>query len=160
MVPFTAPCFALGAFNCPHCHAYSSQLWSPLLYQPQSGGVVVFPDFKRSECVYCKGYAVWHVGKMLNPAGVGVPLPNQDIDPPAQRDYIEAAAIVSQSPRGACALLRLAMQKLCAQLGGKGENANADIADLVGKGLSPRIQQGGTRAGRRRNSPTSALVGL
>jgi hypothetical protein len=57
------------------------------------------------------------------------------------QDYAEAAQIVRQSPRAAAALLRLAIQKLCASLGGSGKNLNNDIAELVKNGLPVKVQK-------------------
>ncbi len=67
--------------------------------------------------------------------------PNQDMDDEIIADYNEAASILQQSPRGASAILRLATQKLCKQLGESGKNLNTDIANLVKRGLSPQIQK-------------------
>jgi hypothetical protein len=58
-----------------------------------------------------------------------------------QGDFEEARAIVTRSPRGACALLRFAVQKLCGELGESGANIDKDIANLVDKGLDIEVQQ-------------------
>jgi len=69
------------------------------------------------------------------------PEPNSDLPPDVLRDSEEASRVVSESPRGAAALLRLGIQKLCASLGEKGQNIDDDIASLVKKGLKPMVQQ-------------------
>jgi hypothetical protein len=94
-----------------------------------------------SQCYNCQKLAVWrHAHLLYPPARAGVE-PNQDLAEDIQRDFNEARLIVDQSTRGAAALLRLALQKLCMQLGESGKDIDADIASLVGKGLSPVIQQ-------------------
>ena len=94
-----------------------------------------------SKCFNCKKIAVWvHDNIFFPPEKQGVQ-PNQDLNDEIIKDFEEARSIVGLSPRGAAALLRLCIQKLCAHLGEKGKNIDDDIASLVAKGLNPLVQQ-------------------
>lgn len=78
---------------------------------------------------------------MLFPSGGIAPFPNADLPEDIRADYEEARAIASLSPRGAAALLRLSIQKMCKYLGEEGKNINDDIRSLVEKGLPVRVQK-------------------
>jgi hypothetical protein len=78
---------------------------------------------------------------MIYPDEINVESPNKDLPEDIQIDYLEAASILNQSPRGAAALLRLAIEKLVNSLDAKGKDLNKKIGDLVDKGLSPKIQK-------------------
>ena len=94
-----------------------------------------------SKCYNCKRIAVWVHDRLVFPTTRAGPLPNADLDANIRLDYEEARSIVNDSPRGAAALLRLCIQKLCVQLGQKSKDINDDIAALVKKGLNPVVQQ-------------------
>jgi hypothetical protein len=122
------------------CGAYAKQYWSQISYTLHSSFVGT-PDLKACICTHCKKMSVWRNGKLIDPVTGGVAFPNPDLPADVIEDYIEASNILDRSPRGAAALLRLAIQKLCVSLGERGKNINDDIASLVQKGLPKRIQQ-------------------
>jgi hypothetical protein len=120
----------------------------------RNSGIVFFKEHKNacyshteaanlslSLCFNCIKIAVWVHDRLLFPPEIHGEEPNIDIPDDVLRDYEEARSILNLSPRGAAALLRLAIQKLCKFLGEKGENINDDISSLVKKGLSPIIQK-------------------
>lgn len=129
---YVTPAYKKEAFNCPSCNAYANFNWTdvhPLL------------SIDISACSHCKKYIIWHEEKIIFPKVSLAEMPNNDLSEDIKKDYIEAMNIVNDSPRSACALLRLAIQKLCKELGEKGENINEDIGNLVKKGLSPQLQK-------------------
>lgn len=107
-------------------------------YNPQ---VLHLNNVDISECYNCDKVALWVGDQMVWPHANEAPPPHVELPEDLAADYSEAGDIVNASPRGAAALLRLVIQKLCKHLGEPGKNINADIASLVKKGLDPRVQQ-------------------
>lgn len=129
------------AYNCPHCGAYSHQDWYDGCCYSKGNRHKDVLELDIAICYHCKEYSLWVGWDMVYPESTGVQPPNQDLDKEIQQDYLEAASIVDKSPRGAAALLRLAIQKLCKQLGERGDVVNDDIGNLVKKGLPIKIQR-------------------
>jgi hypothetical protein len=94
-----------------------------------------------SQCFNCRKIAVWVHDRLVFPPELQGEEPNEDIPLDILQDFDEARSILNLSPRGAAALLRLAIQKLVKHLGEKGDNINDDIASLVRQGLSPLVQR-------------------
>ncbi|WP_035075190.1 DUF4145 domain-containing protein [Maridesulfovibrio zosterae] len=103
--------------------------------------VTTIENLYISKCFACKKIAIWAHDKLVYPAQKYQVEANSDLPDDILVDFEEARAIVDDSPRGAAALLRLAIQKLCKHLGKPGKKINDDIASLVNDGLSPKIQQ-------------------
>lgn len=72
-------------------------------------------------------------------SGGHTPPPNLDLPSEIKNDYEEARSILLLSSRGAAALLRLAVQKICRELGRPGKSLNDDIEALFQNGLPPVV---------------------
>lgn len=136
-LPFVPPAFKETSFNCPFCSAFARQAWNRLR---NDGGSFLSGTY-ICYCSHCGNYSIWHEEHMIYPDFAGIDPPNEDLSEEIVIDYTEAASILQKSPRGAAAILRLAVQKLCEQLGEPGKDINTDIGSLVAKGLSKTIQQ-------------------
>jgi len=139
--PFTPPQRGKSAFHCPHCGAYSNQLWGIAHAARGGGGLVRIDGINIGWCTHCHNDTIWVDDGLVYPEARQAPPPNEDLPEEIKTDYEEAASIIGKSPRGAAALLRLCIQKLCKHLGESGKNINNDIASLVKKGLNPTIQK-------------------
>ncbi len=138
---YTPPEHNKSAFHCPSCQAYANQMWGEALSSFNSSGLQNIVGVSFADCTHCRNRSIWVGGKLIYPASSLAPPPNPDLPEEIFDDYEEASRIVGDSPRGAAALLRLCVQKLCKHLGEPGKNINADIASLVKKGLNPIVQK-------------------
>ncbi|OIA98735.1 hypothetical protein AK95_16380 [Paenibacillus sp. LC231] len=139
-----SPSLSSGAFNCPNCSVFSRQSWYFMSGAEQKSGYGLLYQnqaFMISSCENCNFPTIWHGEKIVYPINSMYEPPNQDMPDDIKRDYEEAREIANLSTRGAAALLRLAIQKLCAHLGQPGKNINNDIKELVAKGLPPKVQE-------------------
>lgn len=147
------PEFEAPSFNCPHCRAFAAMAWNVLWRHTDDWEQL---SFWVAECGACKDFSFWEVkdnpddwmevnprklGDMVYPNVVAAPARHPDLPEACWEDYEEARQIAGLSPRGAAALLRLVVQKLCKELGKSGKNINEDIASLVKDGLPVRVKE-------------------
>lgn len=146
-VPLTPPKYLATSFNCPSCGAFAEQVWGggcfsvplsgPKIHQTHSG----IDNIALCQCQHCQKHSIWIDCKIIFPDQALAPLPALDLPEDIKKDFLEARKTINVSPRGAAALLRLCVQKLCKHLGGKGKDLNSDIAELVKRGLNVQIQK-------------------
>lgn len=113
----------------------------PFFEKNQQNVDIKVGNVSYSQCYNCNEISIWINDRMVYPNCGTAPLPNPDMSLQIRKDYSEASAIADVSPRGAAALLRLCIEKLCIELGQKGRNLNEDIGALVKNGLDPRVQR-------------------
>lgn len=145
-----APTLKVASFHCPLCGVLAEQTWSDFVrssyVEQKAHGAkerheYSLPNISTAKCSHCGQISIWLTDKMVYPTSGTVDHANSDLPDDIQALYNEARDIVNRSPRGAAALLRLGLQKLCGHLGEKGKNINDDIESLVKKGLPIPVQQ-------------------
>lgn len=156
---YVEPEVELGIFTCPICNAISGQRWNAWniefdvdSYELKSHMNTVnkiraqqnnneIDVLRISTCDACQEYLIWVDDKIIFPRVVSIPIANEDMPENVKVIYDEAREVHSISKKSAAALLRLAVQILCKELGESGENINDDIAALVGKGMNSDVQK-------------------
>lgn len=152
------PTFLEQKFHCIRCGVYAKQAWSTLeadgyrVIQNRVPIMAVLPkvtyfseplpnELSVSKCDHCSDITIWLEKKIIYPKRTTVELPNDDLSAEIKELYNEAALILNDSPRAAAALLRLALQFLLANLGGKGKSIDTDIKSIVADGVDPQVQK-------------------
>jgi hypothetical protein len=133
------PTYREEQFHCIYCNVFARQSWFNLythMNQSAKG-----TDFEASVCVHCHKHTYWYQKRMIVPSDSPVAPAHPDLPESCETEYEEARSVFGRSPRAAAALLRLAVQKLMAELGEGGGNINNDIKSLVAKGLPVQVQK-------------------
>lgn len=140
---YSAPAPMKESFTCPHreCGVISRHGWDRR--DIRLSGIQVHQDAELlfAWCDHCKRISIWVGDEMVYPETLLAPEPNSDLPESVLTTYLEAARVSDKSPRGAAALLRLSIQQICVELEEKGKNLNADIKNLVKKGLPVTVQK-------------------
>lgn len=161
MPKFTPAAFGEGAFNCPYCGVYARHSWhwvleteahsnEPNQQSPNAtdyfsiSGAQMFGEriagLNVSNCGHCRTPALWLGSRLLLPPNSNAEPAHDDMPASVKVIYAEAAEIVDASPRGAAALLRVAVEELTHELGCDPRRRITDkIGELVTKGLSPEV---------------------
>ncbi|OGH98066.1 MAG: hypothetical protein A2039_07635 [Candidatus Melainabacteria bacterium GWA2_34_9] len=146
MNKYVAPEFEETLFTCPHCGGLTSQFWQEHSHYENDeidwrNNQWTSSRISTAKCSGCENASIWYYKKMIYPVLSTAPLPHDDMPENVKNDYLEAREILLKSPRGACALLRLALEKLCNELVEGNQNLNCKIGKLVKSGLSSKLQK-------------------
>ncbi len=141
MTKHVSPTLQGNGFNCPSCQLFAVQTKLKIGYPRPPMGWLPIEGMVATECANCGSLLFWSEGKLAFPDVSVAPVPAEDMPKSVRPDYLEAASLLTRSPRSSAALLRLALQKLCKELKKPGVNINDDIKSLVVDGLPVKIQQ-------------------
>ena len=142
---YTAPDKKLSAFTCPHCGVYAQMKYSKHNFK-EDEICITFDECidtntaTLARCANCGNKIIWIKDEYVYPNLLPIS-PNEDMPNVVKVLYEEAGLIYTKSPRAACALLRLAIDRLCNELGETDRDINKNIASLVKRGISVEVQQ-------------------
>lgn len=143
---YIAPHKDLYKYTCPHCNTLAQMEGDSHYFQgdwvqePKSGRRVLNNCITIHRCLCCGKKIIWIDDKYIFPEIVAEEA-NQDMPESVKQLYNEAGLIYNKSPRAACALLRLAIDRLCNCLGENDRDINKNIGALVNKGLPESVQK-------------------
>lgn len=140
---YTPPQTNKNSFTCPHCNTMSQMIFFNSCWQQDK----IWHNARHADagymkvaiCQNCNDVTIWIDDKYIYPEIVASE-PNSDMPDSVKKLYEEAALIYNKSPRAACALLRLAVERLCNELGETGA-IDKMIGSLVQKGLPTIVQK-------------------
>ena len=142
---YTAPDKKLSAFTCPHCGVYAQMKYSEHNFK-EDEICITFDECidtnttTLARCANCGNKIIWIKDEYVYPNLLPIS-PNKDMPNVVKVLYEEAGLIYTKSPRAACALLRLAIDRLCNELEETDRDINKNIASLVKRGISVEVQQ-------------------
>lgn len=142
---YIQPAITANSYTCPHCNTISqmeSQChhFNSDLYTSKGGDLGIRNRLTIHKCQCCGRKIIWNDDTYIYPDIVAEE-PNPDMPEEVKQLYNEAGLIYNKSPRAACALLRLAIDRLCNELGETDRDINKNIGGLVKKGLPTHVQQ-------------------
>ena len=143
MANYIAPQLGLSSFTCPHCNTIAQMVFEQHVFSRDWKGkeeCSYISDYLNiARCENCGKKIIWIEETYIYPEICGIE-PVNDMPDSVKTLFNEAASIYHKSPRAACALLRLALERLCNELGETG-SINEMIGSLVRNGLSSKIQK-------------------
>ena len=129
-----------SSFTCPHCHTLSQMDFAEQGFRQDFNGQYYRDSLYIARCLNCGNKIIWHNDNYIYPEIQPLEA-NTDMPETILQLYNEAGSIYNKSPRAACALLRLAIDRLCNELGETDRDINKNIGVLVKRGLSVEIQK-------------------
>lgn len=140
---YKAPNKDLSFYTCPHCKTVSQMDSERNVFGEGDDGYIQYETdniLYIHKCTNCGKKIIWCDDEYIYPETNAITA-NPDMPLSVMSLFNEAGLIISKSPRAACALLRLAIEKLCSELGADEGSIDKNIAKLVRDGLPHRIQQ-------------------